>query len=270
MGRILGYYLGRANRRMLTMEKPFRTWLLLATCGLIATPLDPARAAPPAKPNIVLIYADDLGYGDVGCYGATRVQTPNIDRLAREGLRFTDAHTTSATCTPSRYSMLTGEYAWRRRGTGVLPGDAPLIIEPARTTLAERVAAGGLHHRRGRQMASRPRAATNLDWNSEIKPGPLEVGFDYCFLMPATGDRVPCVYVENHRVVGLDPKDPIEVELRRVHRQRADRQGPSRAAQDAAQPRPRPDHRQRHQPHRLHERRQVRALVGRGHGRHLT
>ena len=91
-------------------------------------PAGPAAAAD--APNIVLIYADDLGYGDVGCYGATRVRTPNIDRLAREGLRFTDAHAPSSTCTPSRYALLTGEYAWRRKGTGVLPGDAALIIEP--------------------------------------------------------------------------------------------------------------------------------------------
>jgi arylsulfatase A-like enzyme len=169
-----------------------------------------SRAADARKPNIVLIYADDLGYGDLSCYGATRVQTPNIDRLAREGLRFTDAHTTSATCTPSRYSMLTGEYAWRKRGTGVLPGDAPLIIEPGRVTMANVLQKAGYktgvvgkwHLGLGH---------TNLDWNAEIKPGPLELGFDYCFLMPATGDRVPCVYVENHRVVGLEPNDPLRV-----------------------------------------------------------
>jgi len=113
-------------------------------------------AQPAAKPNIVLIYADDLGYGDISCYGATRVRTPNLDRLAAGGLRFTNAHSSSATCTPSRYSLLTGEYAWRKKGTGVLPGDASLII-------------------------------------------------------PATGDRVPCVFVENHRVANLDPKDPIRV-----------------------------------------------------------
>ncbi|HEY3291334.1 MAG TPA: sulfatase-like hydrolase/transferase, partial [Anaerolineae bacterium] len=87
------------------------------------------------RPNILLIYADDVGYGDVSCYGATSVKTPNIDRLAAGGLRFTDAHSSSATCTPSRYSMLTGEYAWRKKGTGVLPGDARLIIDPARPTL---------------------------------------------------------------------------------------------------------------------------------------
>jgi arylsulfatase A-like enzyme len=192
------------------MEKPLRALFLMAICGLIGTSPDPARAAAPAKPNILLIYADDLGYGDVSCYGATRVRTPNIDRLAREGVRFTDAHTTSSTCTPSRYSMLTGEYAWRRRGTGVLPGNAPLIIEPGRTTMASVLRQAGYktgvvgkwHLGLGR---------TNLNWNSDIKPGPLELGFDYCFLMPATGDRVPCVYLENHRVLGLDPKDPLKV-----------------------------------------------------------
>src|SRR5215471_14585604 len=91
---------------------------------------DAAPEAKPRTPNIVIILADDLGYGDVGCYGATKVKTPNVDRLAAQGLRFTDAHCTSGTCTPSRYSLLTGQYAWRRKGTGILPGDASLIIEP--------------------------------------------------------------------------------------------------------------------------------------------
>ncbi|MBI2948151.1 MAG: arylsulfatase [Verrucomicrobia bacterium] len=167
-----------------------------------------AAAAP--LPNIVLIYADDLGYGDAGCYGATKVRTPNIDRLAAQGLRFTDAHSASATCTPSRYAMLTGEYAWRKRGTGVLPGDARLIIQPGRVTLPSVLKQSGYttgvvgkwHLGLGGE---------NLDWNADIKPGPLEIGFDYSFLIPATGDRVPCVYVENHRVVGLDPQDPIRV-----------------------------------------------------------
>jgi len=95
-----------------------------------------SRATAQTRPNVVLIYADDLGYGDVSAYGARRLKTPNIDRLAHEGLRFTDAHATAATCTPSRYAMLTGEYAWRKPGTGILPGDAAMIIEPGRTTLA--------------------------------------------------------------------------------------------------------------------------------------
>ena len=162
------------------------------------------------RPNIVLIYADDLGYGDVGCYGATRVKTPNVDRLAAEGLRFTDGHCGSATCTPSRYAMLTGEYAWRRKGTGILTGSAGAIIEPGRTTVASVLKKAGYttavigkwHLGLGEG---------DLDWNRDIKPGPLEIGFDHCFLIPATGDRVPCVYVEDHRVVGLDPADPIQV-----------------------------------------------------------
>src|SRR3954462_9263171 len=84
------------------------------------------------QPNIVLIMTDDLGYGDVSVYGATALRTPNIDRLPKEGLRFTDAHSSAATCTPSRYALLTGEYAWRKPGTGVLPGNAALIIDPRR------------------------------------------------------------------------------------------------------------------------------------------
>jgi len=162
------------------------------------------------RPNIVLIYADDIGYGDFSCYGATRVQTPNVDRVAREGLRFVDGHSSSATCTPSRYAMLTGEYPWRKKGTGVLPGDASLIIEPGRTTLASVLKQAGYHTGVvGKWHLGLGRAG--MDWNADIKPGPLDLGFDECFLMPATGDRVPCVYVDNRRVLGLDPKDPIQV-----------------------------------------------------------
>ena len=162
------------------------------------------------RPNIVLIYMDDLGYGDVGCYGARAIPTPNMDRLAREGVRFTQAYATSATCTPSRYGLLTGEYPWRKPGTGILPGNAPLIIEPGRTTVAS------LLRRAGYRTAVVGKwhlglGSGALDWNGEIRPGPLEVGFEYAFIMPATNDREPCVYVEHHRVVGLDPSDPIEV-----------------------------------------------------------
>jgi arylsulfatase A-like enzyme len=163
------------------------------------------------RPNILLIYIDDLGWGDVGCYGATAVQTPNVDRLAREGLRFTDGHCTSGTCTPSRYALLTGEYPWRKKGTGVLPGDAGLIIEPERGSLPATLqkagyatgAIGKWHLGLGPQSGP--------DWNGEITPGLRELGFGYSFIMAATGDRVPCVYVENGRVAGLDPRDPIRV-----------------------------------------------------------
>jgi len=162
------------------------------------------------RPNIVLIIADDLGYGDVSCYGATKVKTPNLDRLAGQGIRFTDAHSTSGTCTPSRYSMLTGEYAWRKKGTGILPGDAALIIDPKRATLPSVLKSAGYNTGAvGKWHLGL--GDGKLDWNTEIKPSPNEIGFDYSFIIPATVDRVPCVFVENHRVVGLDAKDPITV-----------------------------------------------------------
>jgi arylsulfatase A-like enzyme len=169
-----------------------------------------AQQTRPAAPNIVMIYADDVGYGDIACYGARRVKTPNLDRLAAGGVRFTNAHASSATCTPSRYTLLTGEYAWRKPGTGVLPGDARLIVPRDRETLP------AMLHRQGYRTGAVGKwhlglGDGNIDWNGEIRPGPLEVGFDYSFIIPATGDRVPCVFVENHRVAGLDAKDPIRV-----------------------------------------------------------
>lgn len=86
-------------------------------------------------PNVIIIYADDLGYGDVSSYGAKKIQTPNLDRLAKSGTRFTNAHSTSATCTPSRFALMTGRYPWRQQGTGVLPGDAKLIVPTDKPTL---------------------------------------------------------------------------------------------------------------------------------------
>lgn len=170
-----------------------------------------AGAAPLERPNIVLILADDLGYGDLGCYGATKIPTPNVDRLARQGLRFTDAHVTSATCTPSRYALLTGEYPWRKKGTGVLPGNAPLIIDPKRASLASILQKAGYRTGVVGKWHLGLGGDAGADWNGEIKPGPNELGFDYSFIMAATGDRVPCVFIENRRVVGLDPNDPIQV-----------------------------------------------------------
>jgi arylsulfatase A-like enzyme len=164
-----------------------------------------------AAPNIVLILADDLGFGDTGCYGATKIPTPNIDHLGRESLRFTDAHATSATCTPSRYALLTGQYPWRKKGTGILPGDAPLIIDTNRATLASILHAAGYRTGAVGKWHLGLGGKGGADWNGDIRPGPLEVGFDYGFIMAATGDRVPCVYIENHRVYNLDPKDPIRV-----------------------------------------------------------
>jgi len=172
------------------------------------------------RPNIVIFYIDDLGFGDLGIYGASGVETPNIDRLADNGLRFTDAHSTAATCTPSRYSLLTGEHGFRINAA-ILKGDAPALIKPGKPTLPGMLQEAGYttgvvgkwHLGLG---------DGNIDWNGKIAPGPLEVGFDHAFLLPATGDRVPTVYINNHRVVGLDSSDPIEVNYKKKVGTRAD------------------------------------------------
>ncbi|MGV3540138.1 MAG: sulfatase-like hydrolase/transferase, partial [Rufibacter sp.] len=169
----------------------------------------PKEEVAPAKPNIVIIYVDDLGYADVGAYGAKGVATPHLDQLAKEGIMFTDGHSTAATCTPSRFSMLTGKHAFRNKAA-ILPGDAPLLIRPETPTIA------AMLKKAGYQTAVVGKwhlglGNGNIDWNGDIKPGPNEIGFDYSFLLPATGDRVPTVYVENSRVVNLDPNDPIQV-----------------------------------------------------------
>lgn len=163
------------------------------------------------KPNVIIIYGDDVGYADVGVYGSKLIPTPNIDKLAKGGLQFTDGHCSAATCTPSRFSMLTGVHGFRH-GVRILPPNAPLTIPTDRLTLPKVFKKAGYTTAViGKWHLGIGAKGTPVDWNGDVKPGPLEVGFDYCFLLPSTNDRVPCVYLENHRVVNLDPNDPLHV-----------------------------------------------------------
>jgi len=191
------------------LKHTLQTLGVLALAILAFTGCGRDRDAGVKKPNILIIYVDDLGYGDIGVNGAKGVETPNIDRLARNGLNFTDAHSSAATCTPSRYSLLTGSYAFRNNAA-ILPGDAPLIIDTEIGTLPKMLKRAGYRTGVvGKWHLGLGRGTVN--WNEEIKPGPRELGFDYSFIISATADRAPCVFVENQMVVGLDPDDPIEV-----------------------------------------------------------
>lgn len=173
------------------------------------------------KPNVVIIYGDDVGFGDVGVYGSEMIPTPNIDRLAAEGLRFTDGHCSAATCSPSRYSMLTGVHGFRD-GVAILPPNAPLTISTEILTLPKLFKkAGYATGVVGKWHIGIGAEGVPTDWNGEVKPGPLEIGFDRSFLLPSTNDRVPCVYLNGHRVVNLDPKDPLYVGRKLVDVQKA-------------------------------------------------
>ena len=163
------------------------------------------------RPNVIIILADDLGYGDVSAYGSGTIDTPCIDRLAEEGVRLDNAYSTSATSTPSRYALMTGMYPWKNSNARILDGDAPLIISENQFTLPKMMqgigystaAIGKWHLGMGKG---------NVDWNSTVRPGAKEVGFDYSYVIAATNDRVPTVYVENGDVVGLEADDPIYVD----------------------------------------------------------
>ncbi len=188
-----------------------RRYCLLVAMLAVSMLLQASRLMAEETPNIIVIMADDLGYGDVSCNGATAIQTPHIDRLAKEGRRFTSGYSSASTCTPTRYSFLTGTYAFRTPGTGVAPPNASARVRPGTETIASllkqadyRCAVIGKWHL-GLGGPDAP------DWNGELKPGPLELGFDHCFLLPTTNDRVPQVFVQGHRVANLDPGDPLWV-----------------------------------------------------------
>ena len=164
----------------------------------------------PTKPNIIIVYLDDLGYGDVSYNGAKKLKTPNIDEMALAGMRFNNGYATSATCTPSRYALLTGIYPWREKRARILPGTAPLIIGTEQITIPRML------KYQGYQTAIIGKwhlglGEGNVNWNKLVTPGPNQLGFDYSYILAATQDRVPTVYIEDGNVVGLDPNDPIEV-----------------------------------------------------------
>ncbi len=176
---------------------------------------DGEQAACLSRPNVVLIYADDLGFGDLSCYGARNVSTPNVDKLAANGLRFTQAHAVASTSTPSRYALLTGEYPFRKKGTDVAAGDAAMIISPEQYTVADvfkeagytTAAFGKWHLGLGAETGKQ-------DWNAPIEPALSDIGFDYSYIMAATADRVPCVFIENGAVANYDASAPIYVSYR--------------------------------------------------------
>ena len=201
------------------MKQPL-LFTLLSSAACVATAADKApKQTTPEKaktPNVVFIYADDLGYGDLECYGAKNVQTPNVNRLAKSGIRFTNAHATAATSTPSRYSMLTGEYAWRKKGTDVAAGNAGMIIRPEQYTMADMFKSTGYATGAiGKWHLGLGDKAGTQDWNAPLPCALGDLGFDYHYIMAATADRVPCVYIENGKVANYDPSAPIEVSYQR-------------------------------------------------------
>ena len=201
------------RRKFLQMTVAAGTGVFLSGSALSKTNdlvLQTLKSNPSKYPNIVIILADDLGYGDLSCYDGIKLKTPNIDRMAEEGIKFTNGYAASATCTPSRYSLLTGAYPWRKKDAAILPGDAPLLIDENEITLPSMLKKAGYKTAIvGKWHLGLGNG--NVDWNKQINPGPNERGFDYSFIMPATTDRVPTVYVENGLIQNLDPNDPLEV-----------------------------------------------------------
>ena len=185
---------------------------LLPLLGLL--PL--GAAAQGGLPNVILLVADDLGYGDLSCYGATRVATPTVDSLAAHGLRFTNMHACASTSTPSRYAMLTGMYPFRRQGTDVAAGNAGSIIPKDQLTVAKLMQQAGYATAAiGKWHLGLGERTAQQDWNGLLDLTPRDLGFDYHYIMAATADRVPCVYIEQGRVANFDPQAPIEVSYRK-------------------------------------------------------
>ena len=199
------------------MSKITLPLFVLALLPVGVSARDGVRVLPTSekRPNVLVIMTDDVGYGDFSCYGAKRVHTPNIDRLAANGVRFTDAHACASTSTPSRYGFLTGEYPFRRPGTDVAAGNAAMVIRPEQFTLADLFKAAGYTTAAiGKWHLGLGSRTAQQDWNGQIDFTPADLGFDYSCIMAATADRVPCVFIENGRVRNYDASAPIQVSYR--------------------------------------------------------
>lgn len=183
--------------------------------ALLLLPL-PLAAQAAKKPNIIWLMADDLGYGDISCYGASRVKTPAIDKVAKQGLRFTDMHACASTSTPSRYSILTGEYPFLHPGTDVAAGNAGTIINPSQYTLADAMKQAGYRTGAfGKWHLGLGSKTGEQDWNGQLDVALDSLGFDYSYIMAATADRVPCVFIEQGHIANYDPSAPVEVSYRK-------------------------------------------------------
>jgi len=186
------------------------SWVLLMN-GTLCIPFvgNSSGSSQINKPNIIIIYTDDQGYGDVSALNPNaKLRTPNIDKLAKEGLIFADGHSSDAVCTPSRYSLLTGRYSWRTSlKKGVLEADGPCLIEKGRMTIASMLKENGYHTAMvGKwhlQMEFVGKAGEGRDWSKPFTDGPIDKGFDYYFGIPASMNYGVLTYLENDRV--LDP-----------------------------------------------------------------
>ena len=192
--------------------------LALAALSVLARPADAAEK-PKKHPNILFLLADDLGCGDLGCYNRdSKIPTPNMDRVAAQGLRLTDAHTPSAVCTPTRYGILTGRYCWRTRlKRGVLWGYDPLLIEPGRLTVPSLLRKQGYAtHGIGKwHLGLGDDKRTNYD--KPLRPGPLAVGFESYFGIPASLDMPPYLFFRGDR--------PVEAATKRIEASKSRREG---------------------------------------------
>ncbi|MFC5050451.1 arylsulfatase [Rubritalea spongiae] len=200
-----------------------------------STPAEVDSTPPTKKPNVIIIYADDLGYGDISCQGATKMLTPNIDQLAIEGRRFTDAHSGSAVCCPSRYSLLTGRYPFRDNLSSPIPPNQPLLFDDEIKTVSDVMKEAGYTtsligkwHLGFNDFTQGNTSTIDPKWNYKLSPGPLEVGFDYYYGVPVVNSAPPYVFVENHYVVGLDPNDPFVYEQRANTENQTDWGAPNR------------------------------------------